>query len=64
MVPAAMPELLRKSDITYLREQLSLELLTHEADAKFIGEIKHPLQTVSRRIDNWLVHNLKHKKKK
>lgn len=63
MVPAAMPELLRKSDITYLREQLSLELMTHEADAKFIAEIKHSLRTVSRRIDNWL-HNLKHKKKK
>ena len=61
MVPAAMPELLQKNDITYLREQLSLELSSQEADIKFISEINNSLKTVSRRIDNWL-HNLKHKK--
>lgn len=60
MVPAAMPELLEKTDISYLREMLSLQLTVEQADAKFIVEIKHSLSTVSRRIDNWF-HNLKHK---
>jgi phosphatidylinositol-4,5-bisphosphate 3-kinase len=60
MVPAGMPELLDRSDITYLREMLSLELSNDQANAKFIAEIKNSLNTVSRRIDNW-IHNLKHK---
>jgi hypothetical protein len=59
MVPAAMPELLVKSDISYLREMLSLELTIEQADVKFIGEIKNSLSTVSRQIDNWF-HTLKH----
>mmetsp|Transcript_2716 Transcript_2716/g.4078 ORF Transcript_2716/g.4078 Transcript_2716/m.4078 type:complete len:1101 (-) Transcript_2716:95-3397(-) len=59
MVPAAMPELLEKSDISYLREMLSLELTTEQANAKFIAEIKNSLNTVSRRIDNWF-HTMKH----
>lgn len=59
MVPAAMPELLVKSDISYLQEMLSLELTIEQADVKFIGEIKNSLNTVSRQIDNWF-HTLKH----
>jgi hypothetical protein len=59
MVPAAMPELLEKSDISYLREMLSLELTIEQADIKFTGEIKNSLNTVSRQIDNWF-HTLKH----
>ena len=60
MVPAGMPELLDRRDIIYLREMLSLELSFDKADEKFIAEIKNSLNTVSRRIDNW-IHNLKHK---
>jgi phosphatidylinositol-4,5-bisphosphate 3-kinase len=60
MVPAGMPELLNRSDIIYLREMLSLELSKEQADSKFVAEIKNSLNTVSRRIDNW-IHNLKHK---
>jgi hypothetical protein len=59
MVPAAMPELLEKSDIGYLRDMLSLELTPDQANAKFTAEIKNSLNTVSRRIDNWF-HTLKH----
>lgn len=59
MVPAAMPELLEKSDIGYLRDMLSLELTPEQANTKFTAEIKNSLNTVSRRIDNWF-HTLKH----
>lgn len=59
MVPASMPELLNKSDISYLREMLSLELTPEQADNKFIGEIKNSLNTSTRQIDNWF-HTLKH----
>ena len=59
MVPAAMPELLERSDISYLREMLHLELTTAQADSLFIAEIKNSLSTVSRSIDN-MFHLMKH----
>jgi phosphatidylinositol-4,5-bisphosphate 3-kinase len=59
MVPASMPECMEADDITYLRTQLSLEMTKDQADKKFKQEIKNSLNTVSRRVDNW-IHNLKH----
>ena len=59
MVPAAMPELLERSDISYLREMLHLELTTAQADSLFKAEIKNSLSTVSRSIDN-MFHLMKH----
>ena len=58
MVPAAMPELLEVEDVTYLREQLVLELTPEQAARSFVGQIHNSLKTVSRRVDNW-IHNLK-----
>ena len=59
MVPASMPELIGKDDISYLRDMLSLELTPERADRKFIGEIKNSLNTSTRQLDNWF-HTLKH----
>lgn len=58
MVPAGMPELLEAEDVTYLREQLLLSLTPEQAGKNFVGQIHNSLNTVSRRVDNWL-HNLK-----
>jgi phosphatidylinositol kinase/protein kinase (PI-3 family) len=59
VVPAAMPELLDKTDVTYLKDMLSCEMTNEQADKKFKEEIKKSLRTVSRRFDNW-IHNMKH----
>ncbi|GMI29478.1 hypothetical protein TrRE_jg5350, partial [Triparma retinervis] len=59
VTPAAMPELLEKNDVEYLRDMLSCELTSAQADKKFKGEIAKSLRTVSRRFDNW-IHNMKH----
>lgn len=60
MLPAAMPELLQRDDVLYLRDMLSLDLTDAQASAKFAKEIKVCLNSFSRRLDNW-IHNLKHK---
>ena len=59
MVPAAMPELLERSDISYLRDMLHLEMTTTQADKLFKDEIMNSLSTVSRSIDN-MFHLMKH----
>mmetsp|Transcript_28899 Transcript_28899/g.57767 ORF Transcript_28899/g.57767 Transcript_28899/m.57767 type:complete len:1105 (+) Transcript_28899:72-3386(+) len=59
VTPAAMPELVEKEDVTYLKEMLSCELSKEQADKKFKQEIAKSLRTVSRRFDNW-IHNMKH----
>ncbi|OQS04690.1 phosphatidylinositol-4,5-diphosphate 3-kinase [Thraustotheca clavata] len=59
MVPAQVPEMTSFSDITYIQQQLSLELSDKEAAAKFENEIKNALACTSRRVDNWM-HNMKH----
>eukprot|EP00968_Pinguiococcus_pyrenoidosus_P003328 scaffold207_cov267-Pinguiococcus_pyrenoidosus.AAC.27 len=59
MVPAAMPELTDKEDITYLRDMLDLRLRDKQAAKKFRTEIQKSLGTVSRRVDNFF-HNVKH----
>jgi phosphatidylinositol-4,5-bisphosphate 3-kinase catalytic subunit alpha/beta/delta len=59
MVPAAMPELMDRTDITYLREMLSTELTVEQANAKFNAEIKNSLNTVTRQVDNFF-HTLRH----
>ena len=59
VTPAAMPELLAREDVAYLKEMLSLGMTSEQADQKFKGEIGKSLRTVSRRFDNW-IHNMKH----
>ncbi|OQR87668.1 phosphatidylinositol-4,5-diphosphate 3-kinase [Achlya hypogyna] len=59
MVPAQVPEMTAFIDITYVRDQLSLDLSDAAAAAKFRAEIKSALASTSRRVDNWL-HNMKH----
>ena len=59
MVPAGMPELLVAEDISYMREQLSLELTEEQSQSKLNNEIKNSLATTSRRVDNFF-HNWKH----
>ncbi|GMH75300.1 hypothetical protein TrVE_jg7505 [Triparma verrucosa] len=59
VTPAAMPELLEKTDVTYLKEMLSCDMTKEQADKKFKNEIAKSLSTVSRRFDNW-IHNMKH----
>jgi len=59
VTPAAMPELLNKNDVGYLRDMLSKELTDEAADKKCRQEIAKSLKTVSRRFDNW-IHNMKH----
>ena len=59
MVPAAMPELLAREDVVYMRDMLKMELGSKEAETLFKGEIKKSLGSVTRRVDNW-VHNLRH----
>ena len=59
VMPACMPELLDKDDVTYLKDMLDGQLTDEGADKKFRGEIKKSLGTVSRRFDNW-IHNMKH----
>lgn len=59
-IPAAMPDLLKLSDIEYLREMLSLELTDQQASEKFVRVARQALATRYRRLDNAL-HNIKHK---
>ena len=59
VTPAAMPELLAREDVTYLKDMLSCDMTPEQADKKFKGEIAKSLRTVSRRFDNW-IHNMKH----
>lgn len=60
MLPAAMPDLMVRGDIVYLKEMLSLEMSEDEASDKFVKAIKQALGTLSRQVDNFF-HNLKHK---
>ncbi|GAB5369059.1 hypothetical protein AAMO2058_001372800 [Amorphochlora amoebiformis] len=59
MVPAGMPELLKASDILYLKQKLYLNLTHTEAGSKLDDEINNCKSNVYRQIDNW-IHNLKH----
>mmetsp|Transcript_9160 Transcript_9160/g.26771 ORF Transcript_9160/g.26771 Transcript_9160/m.26771 type:complete len:101 (-) Transcript_9160:75-377(-) len=59
MVPAAMPELLKAEDVSYLGDMLRFDLDDARATEFFKGEIKKSLGSVTRRLDNW-IHNIKH----
>jgi len=59
MVPAGMPELLSEDDVTYMWEQLCLDLSPTEAAAVFLKELKASVSATSRRIDNFF-HIAKH----
>jgi len=60
MIPAGVPELVEKADITYLLKQLSLEMEDDKAQQKFKQEIQGSLANRFRRFDN-MVHNIKHR---
>jgi hypothetical protein len=59
MIPAAMPELLKPEDISYLQKHLHIHLDEFEASDRFSTEINNCLTDRTRRLDNW-AHNMKH----
>lgn len=59
MVAAGMPELMKISDIHYMREKLCLELSEKKAEKHLQQEIDKSLDSTYRRIDNF-IHNMKH----
>lgn len=59
MVSAGMPELMKESDIYYLKDKLFLDIGEKKADKELQAEIKKSLETTYRRIDN-MIHNLRH----
>eukprot|EP00466_Bigelowiella_natans_P013628 jgi/Bigna1/90127/estExt_fgenesh1_pg.C_630024 len=61
MVPAGMPELLKASDISYLKQKLYLELGNSQAEKKLYEEINNCKNNTYRLIDNW-IHNVRHGK--
>ena len=61
MLPAGMPELLQREDVSYLRDMLSLNSSDAQANEKLREELKNCLGSYSRILDNW-IHNMKHKK--
>jgi phosphatidylinositol-4,5-bisphosphate 3-kinase len=60
MLPACMPELNERNEISYLRDMLRLEKSDVDADEILRLELKNCMNSYSRPLDNWL-HNLKHK---
>jgi hypothetical protein len=63
MVSAGMPELMKTSDINYLRDKFFLDENANEGSAveNLRKEIKKSLNTTYRQVDNF-IHNLKHGK--
>lgn len=59
MVAAGMPELMRESDILYLRNKLNVELPNSVAEKELEAEIDKSLNSTYRRIDNY-IHILRH----
>ncbi|KAJ8612387.1 hypothetical protein CTAYLR_007947 [Chrysophaeum taylorii] len=59
MLPAGMPELLEPDDITYMIDQLALDLSPAKAAEKFRADIKNAHRDIWRRVDNYF-HNRKH----
>ncbi|MES1910793.1 MAG: hypothetical protein MHM6MM_003325 [Cercozoa sp. M6MM] len=60
MISAGMPELLKASDVLYMRQQLMLEKSDKHATNAFKKEIARALGNTFRLFDNW-VHNKKHR---
>ena len=61
MVPAGMPELMKASDISYLKKKMYLHLDHTAASKKLDDEIRECKSNTYRLIDNW-IHNMKHAK--
>jgi len=58
MIPAQVPELLSSRDVHYLQGQMRLRADPEQASQHFEAEIRASLNSVSRRVDNF-IHNLK-----
>lgn len=61
MTSAGMPELMKESDINYLREMLLLDMNEKKAEQNLYEQIDSSVKDTFRRFDNW-IHNLKHGK--
>lgn len=61
MLPAGMPELIKREDVLYLRDMLRLDEKDQDANAVLRAELKNSMGSLTRQVDNWL-HNIKHKK--
>jgi len=59
MVAAGMPELMKETDILYLREKLHLDKDSKLANKELLDELKKSLDSTYRRIDNY-IHNIRH----
>jgi phosphatidylinositol-4,5-bisphosphate 3-kinase len=59
MVAAGMPELMKETDICYLREKLHLDKDSKQANKELHDELKKSLDSTYRRIDNY-IHNIRH----
>ena len=58
MVAAGMPELLKESDIYYMRDKLLLNEKPAKAEKKLNEEIENSLDSKYRRLDNF-IHNVR-----
>lgn len=59
MVGAGMPELMKETDIHYMREKLYLSAKPKEATKQLQKEVENSLNSTYRRLDNY-IHNLRH----
>lgn len=59
MCAAGMPELMKESDIHYMRDKLFLNMSEKKADKELQLEINKSLDSTYRRIDN-MIHNMRH----
>lgn len=59
MVAAGMPELMKESDIYYMRDKLLLNEKESKAEKKLHEEIENSLDSKYRRFDNF-IHNMRH----
>jgi phosphatidylinositol-4,5-bisphosphate 3-kinase len=59
MVAAGMPELIKETDIYYMRDKLLLHEKESKAEKKLNEEIENSLDSKYRRFDNF-IHNIRH----
>ena len=59
MVAAGMPELMKETDIYYMRDKLLLNEKEQKAEKKLNEEIENSLDSKYRRFDNF-IHNVRH----
>jgi 3-deoxy-D-arabino-heptulosonate 7-phosphate (DAHP) synthase class II len=59
MVAAGMPELMKETDIYYMRDKLLLNVEEKKAVKRLNEEIENSLESKYRRFDNF-IHNMRH----